>query len=59
MLPRVRLRLATADVREAFATAGYVTASPRQARLRAPEPTNAQTDAQTNSPNDAGEPTNE
>jgi RNA polymerase sigma factor (sigma-70 family) len=48
---KTHLRLAIADVREAFATAGYVTAMPRQARLRAPDPTDAQTDA--------GEPTND
>lgn len=48
---KTHLRLATADVREAFATAGYVTATPRQARLRAPDPTDAQTDA--------GAPTND
>lgn len=44
---KTHLRLATADLREAFATAGYVSGTPRQARLRAADPIDAQTDAQT------------
>jgi RNA polymerase sigma-70 factor (ECF subfamily) len=56
---RTHLRLATADVREAFATAGYVTASPRRARLRAPDPTDAQTDSPPDAKTDAGGPNND
>ncbi len=68
---KTNLRLATADVREAFATAGYVTATPRKARLRAPDPidmqtevqtdvqTDAQTDAQSDVQSDTGEPIND